>query len=70
MGEPVAGGWRQWPGDDSAAISQCGAYRWRLTRLVSNIFREDAERSNVGGWQRLCAHVVDVGAHRLRKRAA
>ena len=37
--------------------------------LVTALGIEDAERSNVGGWQRLCAHVVDVGAHRLRKRA-
>ena len=27
--------------DDSAVVSQCGAYRWHLTRLVDNIFQGD-----------------------------
>ena len=29
----------QRPHDDSAVVSQCGAYRWHLARLVDNIFQ-------------------------------
>lgn len=38
--------------------------------LVTALGIEDAERSNVGWWQRWCAPVFDLGAHRLNKRAA
>lgn len=37
--------------------------------LVTALGIEDAQRSNVGWWQRWCAPIVDLGAHRLRKRA-
>ena len=29
----------QWPNDDAAVVSHCGAYRYRLHRLVDNIFQ-------------------------------
>lgn len=38
--------------------------------LVTALGIEDGHRSNLGWWQRWPAHFVDVGAHRLRKRAA
>lgn len=38
--------------------------------LVTALGIEDGHRSNLGWWQRWPAHLVDVGAHRLRKRAA
>ena len=41
-----------------------------VPRLVTALGIEDGHRSNLGWWQRWPAHLVDVGAHRLRKRAA
>ena len=38
--------------------------------LVTALGIEDGHRSNLGWWQRWPAHLVDVGAHRLHKRAA
>lgn len=29
----------QWPNDDAAVVSHCGAYRYRLHRLVDNIYQ-------------------------------
>ena len=38
--------------------------------LLTALGIEDGHRSNLGWWQRWPAQFVDVGAHRLRKRAA
>ena len=38
--------------------------------LVTALGIESGQRSNLDWWQRCCANVVDVGAHRLRKRVA
>lgn len=37
--------------------------------LVTAHGLDPSQRSNVTGWQRLWRHVLDVGAHRLRKQA-
>ena len=38
--------------------------------LVTALGIEDGQRSNLGWWQCWPAHFADLGAHRLRKRAA
>ncbi len=38
--------------------------------LVTALGIEDVHRSNLRWWQRWPANLVDLGAHRLRKRAA
>ena len=38
--------------------------------LITALGIKDSERSNVGWWQRWCANIMDIGAHRLRKQVS